>query len=131
MSEPSLVDGSVTRRIAPRGAAGVELMIVVPEPEREDEAVLLSGPQGKLLDAMLEAFGLNADQVYFASVLPRHLPGADWNALALRESAMCLLGMSLWQRQNGLWCSERAFCRSCHTIRLKALPICEFLTMTA
>lgn len=82
MSEPTLADGSVARRIAPRGVAGAELMIVVPEPEREDEAMLLSGPQGKLLEAMLKAFGLNADQVYFASALPRYLPGADWTAMA-------------------------------------------------
>ncbi len=81
LSEPTLAEGNVARRIAPRGAAGAELMIVVPEPEREDEAMLLSGPQGKLLDAMLQAFGLNAGQVYFASALPRHLPGADWAAL--------------------------------------------------
>ena len=82
MSEPILADGSIARRIAPRGAAGAELMIVVPEPEREDEAMLLSGPQGKLLDAMLKAFGLETNEVYYASALPRHLPGADWTAMA-------------------------------------------------
>lgn len=82
MNEPTLADGSLARRIAPRGSTGAELMVVVPEPEREDEAMLLSGPQGKLIDAMLAAFGLGADRVYFASALPRHLPGADWPALA-------------------------------------------------
>jgi DNA polymerase len=82
MSEPMLADGPMGRRVAPRGAASAELMVVVPEPEREDEARLLSGAQGKLLDAMLPVFGLDTEQVYFASALPRHLPGADWSALA-------------------------------------------------
>jgi uracil-DNA glycosylase len=81
MSEPGLADGSMTRRVAPRGGAGAELMVVVPEPEREDEASLLTGPQGHLLDAMLAAFGLDPERVYFASALPRHLPGADWAAV--------------------------------------------------
>ncbi len=82
MSEPMLANGSLARRVPPRGTAGAELMIVVPEPEREDSDSLLSGPQGKLLGAMLAAFELNPEQVYFASALPRHLPGADWAALA-------------------------------------------------
>lgn len=82
MSEPSLAEGSPARRVPPRGAAGAELMVLVQEPEAEDRESLLSGPQGRLLDAMLAAFGLGAEQAYFASVLPRHLPGADWAALA-------------------------------------------------
>ncbi len=82
MTEPLLADGSVARRVAPRGPAGADLMVVVPEPEREDVDRLLCGPQGKLLDAMIAAFGLEPDTVYFASALPRHLPGADWAALA-------------------------------------------------
>lgn len=82
LNEPLLADGSTAMRVAPRGSAGAELMVVVPEPEQEDSDRLLCGPQGRLLDAMLTAFGLESDQVYFASVLPRHLPGADWQALA-------------------------------------------------
>ena len=41
------------------------------------------GQAGRLLDAMLSAFGLTTDRVYLASALPRHLPGADWDAIAL------------------------------------------------
>ncbi|MCB2049409.1 MAG: hypothetical protein KDE32_14460 [Novosphingobium sp.] len=82
MSEPLLADGSTERRVMPRGSAGSELMVIVPEPEREDVERLLSGPQGRLLEAMLAAFGISLDQVYFASVLPRHLPGADWDETA-------------------------------------------------
>lgn len=82
LNEPQLAEGALNTRVAPRGSAGAELMIVVPEPEREDSERLLSGPQGRLLDAMLSTFGLSHDQVYFASVIPRHLPGADWGHVA-------------------------------------------------
>jgi uracil-DNA glycosylase family 4 len=82
MSEPMLADGTLARRVPPRGSAGAELMVVTQEPEPEDEAALLSGPQGKLLEAMLAAFGLDVAQVYVASALPRHLPGADWATLS-------------------------------------------------
>lgn len=81
LSEPMLAEGSLSQRVAPRGKAGTDLMVVVPEPEREDSEKLLSGPQGRLLEAMLAVFGLGPDQVYFASALPRHLPGADWPTL--------------------------------------------------
>ena len=56
-------------------------MVLVPQPEREDSETLLSGPQGKLLDAMLEAMGITPDDTYVASVLPRHTPHADWAAI--------------------------------------------------
>ena len=82
MNEPTLADGALGRRVAPRGPAGAELMVIVPEPEREDSDTLLSGPEGRLLKAMLAAFGLDPEQVYFASALPRHLPGADWGGIA-------------------------------------------------
>jgi DNA polymerase len=84
LSEPWLDDGRVAGRIAPRGTAGAETMIVVPEPEREDREELLSGPQGRLLDALLAAMGLAPEQVYLASALPRHTPMADWAAAKQR-----------------------------------------------
>lgn len=71
-------------RVAPRGISSAELFVLVGEPEREDGEVLLSGPQGRLLDAMLAAMGLVDAQVYRASVLPRATPHADWAALAAR-----------------------------------------------
>jgi uracil-DNA glycosylase len=82
LSEPLLAEGSSQSRIAPRGPVQAELMVIVPEPEREDTETLLRGPQGRLLDAMLAAFGLNPDQAYVASALPRNLPGADWQAIS-------------------------------------------------
>ena len=93
LSEPALDDGVIRGRVAPRGPAGAELMIVVPQPEVTDApeatdgdaprgATLLSGPEGRLLDAIVGAMGLAPDQVYRAAVLPRHTPLADWPTLA-------------------------------------------------
>jgi len=81
LTEPALAEGAKSARIAPRGAKGAALMVVVPEPEREDRDTLLGGPQGRLLDAMLAAMELDEAQVYRASVLPRHMPGANWDAI--------------------------------------------------
>ncbi len=78
LAEPSLDGGQVAGRIAPRGAAGAQLMVLVDHPEAEDGERLLSGPQGRLLDAILAALGIPADQAYVASVLPRHMPMPDW-----------------------------------------------------
>jgi DNA polymerase len=81
LSDPLLDDGRTTGRVPPRGPQGAEFMVIVPDPERDDDASLLAGPQGKLLDAMLAAMGIGAEQVYLAGVLPRHMPMADWPAL--------------------------------------------------
>jgi hypothetical protein len=87
LSEPSLDGGQLRGRVPPRGPKAspllqIELMVLVPEPEAEDSDRLLSGPQGRLLAAMLVAMGIDADQTYIASALPRHTPMADWAELA-------------------------------------------------
>lgn len=82
LSEPMLDNGRVAGRVPPRGSAGAELMVIVAEPEREDRDILLSGPEGRLLDAILAAFDIGPDQVYVASALPRHTPMVDWAELA-------------------------------------------------
>jgi len=69
-------------RIAPRGSANAELMVLVLDPEAEDRDTLLGGPQGRLFANMLSAMRLPADRVYIASALPRHTPMADTPALA-------------------------------------------------
>lgn len=84
LADPWLDDGRVAGRVPPRGEAGAAAMVIVPEPEREDQDRLLSGRQGRLLDSILTAMGLPPDRVYIASVLPRHTPMADWPALAAR-----------------------------------------------
>lgn len=81
LEEPTLDTGGMGPRIPPRGKPGARLMVLVPEPEAEDQDSLLSGPQGKLLDAMLAAMNIAADDAYLASALPRHTPLADWQAL--------------------------------------------------
>ena len=82
LSAPALDGGRTNGRVPPRGIAGAKLMIVVPQPEAGDSDSLLSGPQGRLLGAMLRAMGLASEDVYLASALPRHTPLADWEGLA-------------------------------------------------
>lgn len=84
LSDPALDDGRTSGRVPPRGPAAAEYMVVVPQPERDDEDRLLSGPQGRLLDAMLAAMGIAPERTYVASVLPRHMPMPDWAALAAK-----------------------------------------------
>lgn len=74
--------GGLHPRIAPRGAAGARLMVVVPDPEAGDEGQLLSGPQGRLLSNILAAMGLAESECYIASALPCHTPLADLPGLA-------------------------------------------------
>jgi len=80
LSEPLLDQGRTSGRVPPRGQSGAEIMAIVAEPEREDQEQLLSGPQGRLLEAMLAAMGHTPEQLYLASALPRHTPMADWSA---------------------------------------------------
>ncbi len=81
LSEPSRDHGMAEGRVAPRGKANAPLMVIVAEPEPGDSQSLLSGPQGKMLEAMLAAMGIAAEDAYIASALPRHTPAADWAAL--------------------------------------------------
>ncbi|HKT86689.1 MAG TPA: uracil-DNA glycosylase family protein [Novosphingobium sp.] len=120
-----LLDEGVAGRIPPCGEAGTKLMIVVDMPEPDDDRSLLSGPQGKLLDAMLRAFGTRRDDVYLASALPRAVPAPDWGAMSdrglgqvlahhvklaaperlivLGSNVLPLLGHELPQRSAVLW----------------------------
>ncbi len=82
LKEPSLDVGGASPRIPPRGPAGARLMVLVPEPEAGDHDRLLSGPQGRLLASFFKAAGLDEEDVYLASALPRHTPLADWPKLA-------------------------------------------------
>jgi uracil-DNA glycosylase len=81
LSEPLLDGGQVAGRVAPRGAAGAKIMVLVDHPEAQDSEQLLSGPQGKLLGAILAALGIGPEQAYIAAALPRHMPLPDWPAL--------------------------------------------------
>ena len=82
LSEPMLDTIGPRGRIAPRGEAGAELMLIVVDPEQGDTDRLLSGPQGRLVSRMLSAMQTSEENVYFASALPRHTPMVDGAALA-------------------------------------------------
>lgn len=82
LGEPSLDHGDLSRRVAPRGPQGAELMVLVADPEEGDAETLLSGPHGKLIAAITTALELADAQVYLASALPRRTPMPDWNQLA-------------------------------------------------
>lgn len=81
LTEPSLDDGHVAGRVAPRGVEGAALMVLVDHPEAEDRDVLLSGPQGRLLASIFAAMGIGPEQAYIAACLPRHMPLPDWATL--------------------------------------------------
>lgn len=82
LTEPSLDEGRIEGRVAPRGMAGARLMILVDNPDPGDADRLLSGDQGAMLAAILRALGIGDDQAYIASALPRPMPLPDWSALA-------------------------------------------------
>lgn len=90
LSSPSLDDGRVHGRVAPRGGDEPELMIIAPTPETSDREQLLSGPEGKLLDLFLAQAGMAEDAVYRASVMPSHSLNADWTSGASRYLAEVL-----------------------------------------
>lgn len=81
LEEPSLDAGQVHGRVPPRGPRGAALMVLVEHPEAADSEALLTGPEGALLESALSAMGVAAQDCYFASALPRHMPMPDWQAL--------------------------------------------------
>lgn len=84
LTEPTLDPAPAARRVPPMGQAGADLMVLVPTPEQGDEAVLLAGREGKLLDAMLAAMGLSRDRIYLAAALPARVPVPDWPELGTK-----------------------------------------------
>jgi DNA polymerase len=79
---PQLDTARAYPRIPPRGPAGAALMVLVPQPEDTDRDALLSGPQGRLLAAILAAMGVAEDDAYIAAALPCHTPMADLAVVA-------------------------------------------------
>lgn len=81
LNEPSLDEGGLTPRVAPRGAEDAALMVLVDMPEECDRELLLSGRLGALLEGFLAAAGLDTSRIYRASALPRHQTLPDWQML--------------------------------------------------
>lgn len=84
LHEPSLDDGGMSDRVAPRGTEGARVMMLVGQPDDGDREVLLSGEQGRVAEAFARAAGLSEGEIYIASALPRLTPLPDWEALAAR-----------------------------------------------
>ena len=82
LTEPSLDPAPAAERVLPAGPHRAPLMVLVAMPEAGDGAALLGGRQGRLLDAILAAFGFRRDEIYLASALPRPVAAPDWAALA-------------------------------------------------
>ncbi|MBB4613662.1 uracil-DNA glycosylase family protein [Novosphingobium taihuense] len=78
MAEPALAPTGLPR-LLPVGSKGADLLVLVPMPSADDGNALLSGKSGRLLDAMLAAFGLDRSRTYLASALPAHVPMPDWS----------------------------------------------------
>lgn len=90
MEDPALDAQGPRGRIAPRGQGAAKLMVLVVDPEAQDSDHLLSGPQGQLLEGILKASGLDASELYFASILPRHTPMANGHDLVTKGLAEVL-----------------------------------------
>lgn len=75
--------------VAPSGTAAAGLMVLVDMPEPEDIAGgrLLSGPAGRLFDRMLAAIGRERDAVYIASIAATRTPTGRIEAAALAGHA--------------------------------------------
>ena len=82
LTEPTVDPAPAARRVLPSGPGHAALMVLVPTPEPEDRETLLAGPRGRLLEAILAAFGFARSEVYLASALPCPTPVADWPQLA-------------------------------------------------
>ena len=81
LSEPSLAPRGLART-PPSGPAKPDLMVLVPMPAEDDGEALLSGRTGRMLEAMIAAFGVDPAKVYRASALPARIALPDWAALA-------------------------------------------------
>lgn len=77
--------GPPARRVAPSGdpAAGLMILIDLPEGEDADAGRFMSGPAGRLLDRMLAAIGRTRETVWLAPLLPARPAGARIDAAAL------------------------------------------------
>lgn len=64
-----------SRRIAPSGTAGSDLMIVADMPDADDMGTLFAGDAAKLFDAMLAAMDLDRARIYLAPFSPARSAG--------------------------------------------------------
>ncbi|WP_372519963.1 hypothetical protein [Qipengyuania mesophila] len=82
MTEPTLGEGALDRRVPPRGVAGARLMLMLPQPFEDDTDGLLTGGAAPFVAAMLRAMGVAEHETYVASALPAAMAMPDWAQLA-------------------------------------------------
>lgn len=87
---PGFSLASAARMIWAGGAPGAPVMVVCGAPDSDDErdGAILSGPGGRLFDAMMRAIGLTRDDLYIAPLVPWRPPGNRPPSPA--ELAVCL-----------------------------------------
>ncbi|UYY59133.1 uracil-DNA glycosylase family protein [Sphingomonas sp. S2-65] len=95
-------------RFAPTGPKEAEWVLLTDMPEAEDDARLMEGPAGQLLDRMLAAIGLSRESVHLASLVvarpmtgrippeqePRLIELARHHLSLLRPKKLLLLGQA-------------------------------------
>ena len=82
MSEPSLAEGALDRRVPPAGVASAKVMLFLPQPFDTDREGLLTGEAGKFVRALLGAMGFAEHEAYFATALPAPMAMPEWDKLA-------------------------------------------------
>lgn len=70
--------------VKPSGAAGADLMVIVPDPESTDGEALMGGELGSYLREIFAASDASTYNVYWASALPASTPHPDWDDLNAR-----------------------------------------------
>lgn len=79
LAEQELFTGPLAapHKILPAGEAGAGVMVITDMPDAEDIAAeqFLSGPSGKLFDAMLKAIGVNRTDCFLSSLAFTRVPG--------------------------------------------------------
>lgn len=79
LCDPAFLPTLGSARVAAQGdpSSGVLILTDMPSTTDIESGTLLSGPEGRLFDAMLNAIGLSRESVHLAPVLPGRSPDGD------------------------------------------------------
>ena len=75
--------GGIGDRVPPTGPADADTMFLCEQPDPAGGPEMLGGMQGKFLGALLSAMRIDPSRTYLAAALPRPVPLADWQAMAM------------------------------------------------